>query len=95
MWRSLVITMSPSSLGLGDQHPIERVAVVWRKSARLFRVTKREREWREALLFDAGFQVVWGLQLPQCVLDGNFPAADRTDEDLASRIFEGFTSMLA
>ena len=27
-------------LGLGDQHPIERVAVVWRKSTRLFRVTK-------------------------------------------------------
>ncbi len=82
-------------LGLSDQHPIERVAVVWRKSTCLFRVTERESEWREALFFDTCFQVVRGLQFPQRVLDGDFPAADRTDEDFASRIFEGFTSTLA
>ena len=82
-------------LGLGDQHPIERVAVVRRKGARLFRVTEGEGEWREVLFFDTCFQVVRGLQLPQRVLDCDLPAADRTDEDLASRIFEGFTSTLA
>ena len=51
-------------LGLGDQHPIERVAVVRRKGTRLFRMTEGEREWREALFFDTRFQVVRGLQLP-------------------------------
>ena len=85
----------PLDLGLGDKHPIERIAVVRWKGARLFRVTKREREWREALLFDAGFQVVWSLQLPQRVLDGDFPPADRANENLASRVLDGFTSMLA
>lgn len=82
-------------LCLGNQHPIERVAMVRRKGTRLFRVTEGEREWREALFFDTCFQVVRGLQLTQRVLDGDLPAADRTDEDLASRIFEGFTSTLA
>lgn len=77
-------------LGLGDQHPIERVAVVRWKSTRLFRVAEREREWREALLFDARFQVVRSLQLPQRVLDGDLPAADRTDEDFVERIGYGF-----
>lgn len=82
-------------LGLSDQHPIERVAVVGWKGARLFRVTEREMEWREALFFDARFQVVRGLQLPQGVLDGDLPAADRANENLASRVFESFASSLA
>ena len=83
------------NLGLGDQHPIERVTVVRREGARLFRVAERERKWREALFFDARFQIVRGLKLPQRMLDGDLPGADRTDEDFASRIFEGFTSTLA
>ena len=82
-------------LGLSDQHPIERVAVVRRKGTRLFRVTEREREWREALFFDARFQVVRGLQFSQRALEGDLPAADRTDEDFASWVLDDCTSMLA
>ncbi len=82
-------------LGLGDQHPIERVAVVRRKGARLFRVTEGKGEWREALFFDACFEVVRGLQLPQHVLDCDLLGTDRTDEDFASRVLDDFTSTLA
>ena len=69
----------PFGLRLGNQHPIERVAVMRWKGACLLGMLERHEQRREALPPDPGLQIVRRLQLPERPHDGDLPAADHAE----------------
>ena len=78
----------PLGLGLGNQHAVERIAVMRRKGARLLCMMERNGQRLEPLCPELGLEIVRRLQLPMCTLDGDLPAADHTDEYLVSGVLD-------
>ena len=88
-------TDEPLGPGLGNQHPIDRVAVMRRQDACPLRMAECDEQRREPLLSDPGFQVVRCLHLAKGTLDGNLPTADHADEYLVSCDLHGPASRFA
>jgi hypothetical protein len=66
--------------GLGNEHPVEGIAVVRRQARGSVRVGKRDRQAVEARRLDRSDQVVGCLELAQGALDPDLPDGGGRDE---------------
>jgi hypothetical protein len=84
------VTIATSSTpGLGDEEPVERIAMVTRQVARRPRVPRRDGQPGEALLRDQLRELVRGRELAQRALDRRLPDARRAHEDLVGGVGDG------
>jgi hypothetical protein len=73
--------------GLGDQHPVERIAVERRQVPRLERVRRAHGQYREAGSGDRRLQSVERQgELAEAGLDRDLPDRDRADVDDPAQI---------
>ncbi|CAM5730601.1 hypothetical protein SMICM304S_07916 [Streptomyces microflavus] len=75
-------------LSLGDQYPVEGVAVQGRQPTRPHPVSRGDRQRGELTVAYALRQVVRAVQLPQGLLDGDLPCGDRAEVDGGFRVEE-------
>ena len=66
---------------LGNQHSIERIAVMLRQCFCSQSMRHRNLQFDESALCNHGVKITGSFELSQTSLDGNFPARDRTDKD--------------